>query len=192
MNLEDYRTLFAATTLALVLIATLPTVGMIVSIPSGKEQFSELWLLGPTHMAEDYPFNVRVGEQYRLFVSVGNHMGYSAYYLVYAKFRNQTDPLPDTLDATPSPLPALYEFQAFIMDGETWEAPLTFTFLNVSRLGNSSVVSEMSINDVVFSVNCSSNSGYYQLFFELWLYDTSLQEFQYHSRFVGIWLNVTD
>lgn len=197
MNLEDHRTLFAATTLGLVLIAALPTVSMVVSVPSGAERFSELWVLGPTHMAENYPFNVRVGEQYRLFVGVGNHMGYSAYYVVYVKFRNQTQPLPDTLNAVPSPLPPLYEFRAFVEDGGTWEAQLTFIFLNVSRLGNSSFVSEMSINDVVISMDSSSgwdleNSGfYYQVFFELWLYDTSLQGFQYHNRFVGIWLNMT-
>jgi len=197
MNLEDHRTLFAATTLGLVLIAALPTVSMVVSVPSGAERFSELWVLGPTHMAEGYPFNVRVGEQYRLFVGVGNHMGYSAYYVVYVKFRNQTQPLPDTLNAVPSPLPSLYEFRAFVVDGGTWEVQLTFIFLNVSRLGNSSFVSEMSINDVVISMDSSSgwdleNSGfYYQVFFELWLYDTSLQGFQYHNRFVGIWLNMT-
>jgi len=197
MNLEDHRTLFAVTTLGLVLIAALPTVSMVVSVPSGAERFSELWVLGPTHMAEGYPFNVRVGEQYRLFVGVGNHMGYSAYYVVYVKFRNQTQPLPDTLNAVPSPLPPLYEFRAFVVDGGTWEVQLTFIFLNVSRLGNSSFVSEMSINDVVISMDSSSgwdleNSGfYYQVFFELWLYDTSLQGFQYHNRFVGIWLNMT-
>jgi len=50
---------------------------------------------------------------------------------------------------------------------------------------------------VVISMDSSSgwdleNSGfYYQVFFELWLYDTSLQGFQYHNRFVGIWLNMT-
>jgi len=197
MNLEDYRTLFAATTLGLVLIAALPTVSMVVSFPIGAERFSELWVLGPTHMAEGYPFNVRVGEQYSLFVGVGNHMGYSAYYLVYVKFRNQTQPLPDTLNAVPSSLPPLYEFRAFVLDGGTWEAQLIFTFIGVSHLGNSSFVSEMSINDVVFSVDCYSgwdfeNRGfYYQLFFELWLYDASLQRFQYHNRFVGIWLNMT-
>ena len=197
MNLEDHRTLFAATTLGLVLIAALPTVSMVVSIPSGAERFSELWVLGPTHMAEGYPFNVRVGEQYRLFVGVGNHLGCSAYYVVYVKFRNQTQPLPAALNAVPSPLPPLYEFRAFVVDGGTWEAQLTFIFLNVSRLGDSSFVGEMSINDVVISMDSSSgwdleNSGfYYQVFFELWLYDTSLQEFQYHNRFVGIWLNMT-
>jgi len=197
MSLEDYRTLFVVTILGLMLIAALPTVSMVLSIPSGAERFSELWVLGPTHMAEGYPFTVQVGEQYRLFVGVGNHMGSSTYYVVYVKFRNQTQPLPDTLTAMPSPLPPLCEFHGFVVDGETWEAPLTFAFVNVSCSGNSSLVGEMSINDLTFSVNSPStwnqeNKGfYYQLFFELWLYDVASRSFQFHNRFVGIWLNMT-
>jgi len=74
MSLEDYRTLFVVTTLGLVLISALPTVSMVVSIPGGAERFSELWVLGPTRMAEGYPFAVRVGEQYRLFVGACMHL----------------------------------------------------------------------------------------------------------------------
>lgn len=32
---------------------------------------------------------------------------------------------------------------------------------------------------------------YHELFFELWLFDEASGVFQYHNRFVGIWLNVT-
>ena len=197
MNLEEYRTLFAAGTLGLILMAVFPTLSLVVPFPRGGERFSELWVLGPNHMAEDYPFNVRVGEEYSIFVGVGNHMGSSSYYTVYVKLRNQTQPLPNATESTPSPLPPLYEFRAFVVDGETWEAPLTFTLLDVSRLDDSCFVSQMSINGVVFLVDSpstwdSENNGfYYQLFFELWLYDVTSRGFRFHDRFVGIWLNVT-
>src|SRR3972149_9690848 len=95
MNLEDYRTVFAASSLALMLFVAVPTLGFIVPFPSGAERFSELWVLGPNHMAKDYPFNVRVNESYSVFVGGGNHLGVSSYYLVYVKFRNQTQPLPN-------------------------------------------------------------------------------------------------
>ena len=197
MRIEDYRTVFAVTSLALVLVAVAPTLSLVVPFPRSAESFSELWVLGPNHMAEDYPFNVRVGEEYSVFVGVGNHMGCSAYYVVYVKLRNQTQPLPDASRSAPSPLPPLYEFRAFVADGATWEVPLTFTFLEVSRLDDSCFVSQMSVNDVVFSVESpsswdSENDGfYYQLFFELWLYDVKSNGFQFHDRFVGIWLNMT-
>jgi len=197
VNLEEYRAVFMVSSLALILITAAPTIGMVVSVPRSAERFSELWVLGPNHMAEGYPFNVRVGEEYRVLVGVGNHLGCSAYYTVYVKFRNSSQPLPDTSDSTPSPLPPLYEFQFLVLDGESWEAPLAFEFLEVSRLEDSCLVRRMSVNDVVFSVDSpstwdSENNGlYYQLFLELWLYDAMSRSFQFHDRFVGIWLNMT-
>ncbi len=169
--------------LVLILIAAAPAVSLIVSFPDGSELFSEFWLLGPGHMAEDYPFNVRVNETYRVFVGVGNHLGGSAYYLVYVKFRNQTQPLPNATASEPSPLAPLYEFRFFVEDGKTWESPLTFVFQNVSLQGESVFVGSVSINGVIFSIDSfsmwdSENSGFYfQLFFELWLYDTDIAGF---------------
>jgi len=128
---------------------------------------------------------------------VGNHLGGSSYYLVYVKFRNQTQPLPNVTASEASPLPPLYEFRFFVDDGETWESPLAFAFQDVLLQDDSAFVGRLSINDVVFSVNASTtwdseyNGFYFQLFFELWLYDTALQSFEFHNRFVGIWLNMT-
>ena len=192
MNLEDYRALFATVSLVLILVVAFPALSTVVSFPSGGERFSELWLLGPNHMAEGYPFNVGVGEEYSVFVGVSNHMGCSEYYMVCVKFRNQTQPLPDSLNSIPSPLNSTYEFQFFLADGETWESPLIF-----SVQGEPMFVGNISINEVVFPVSCSStweserNGFFYQLFFELWMYDGDSSSFRYHNRFVGIWLNTT-
>jgi len=197
MNLEEYRTLFVIGCLIFILAAAAPMLSMVISLPKGSERFSELWVLGPNHMAEDYPFNVTIGGQYNLFVGVGNHMGYSAYYIVYLKFRNRIQPLPDASSSKPSSLPPLYEFRAFVADGATWENPVSFSILEASRRSNSFFIHRICINDVVFSVDSSSNwdsenrGFYYQLFFELWLYNTTSQSFEYHNRFVGIWLNMT-
>jgi len=36
------------------------------------------------------------------------------------------------------------------------------------------------------------NGGYfYELFMELWIYNVASDAFQFHNRFVGLWLNVT-
>jgi len=197
VNLDDYRTLFASMSLVLILIATVPVIDLVMPFSENGESFSELWLLGPTHMAEGYPFNVGVGEGYSVFVGVGNRMGRSEYYTVYVKFRNQTQPLPDVSGSKPSPLSPLYEFRFFVADGETWESLLIFEILDASVHGDFMFVGNISINGIVFSVDSlsmrdSENNGfYYQLFFELWLYDVATQSFQYHDRFVGIWLNVT-
>ncbi len=82
-------------------------------------------------------------------------------------------------------------------DGGTWESSLTFAFENVSLQGDSMYMGSVSIDDVTFPVGSTStwdskNGGfYYQLFFELWHCDLASKSFQYHNRFVWIWLNVT-
>ena len=198
MNLEEYRSAFAVTVLGLILVAAFPTVSMVLPFPGGGERFSEFWLLGPEHMAEGYPFNVKAGEmQGPIYVGVSNHMGSSEYYMVYVKFRNQTQLLPNATVSEPSPLLPLYEFQFFLADGETWETLVSFVVEDVVFEGNSSFVTEISINGHVFPVDVFSswdseqNGFYFQLFFELWLYSGDLQGFRFHDRFVGIWLNMT-
>jgi uncharacterized membrane protein len=179
------------------LLVAAPMVGLLGPIPSGQERFSELWLLGPNHMAEGYPFNVRVGEAYSIFVGVGNHMGRSSYYHVSVKFRNGTQPLPDVSGSTPSPLPPLYEFRFLVADEATWESRVTFTILDASVHADSAFIGNVSINGVTFPVSSSAmwdseNTGFYfQLFFELWRYTDEYSSFRYHDRFVGLWLNMT-
>jgi len=196
MNLNDYRTIFAATTLVLILVATSPTLAMIVKVPKASEPFSELWVLGPNHTVDDYPYNITFSEPATFFVGVGNHLGRSAYYMVYAKLRNQSQPLPDANTTTPSPVSPLYEFRLFLQEGKSWEDSVNFAILNATRLNNTAILERVSINDVVFegnytaSLDVQKHGFFYQLFFELWLYDTSSRAFQYHNRFVSIWLRL--
>ena len=197
MNLEDYRTIFAVSGLILILVASAPTLSLVVPFSGGGERFSELWILGPNHMAEDYPFNVVNDTVYNVFLGIGNHMESSAYYMVYVKFRNQSEPLPNATAGTSSPLSPLYECRVFLQDGKTWETPLTFSFSGVSFFNNQSFVESLVINDVVFSVDKSAlwdeenNGFYYQVFMELWIYNVGSDAFEFHNRFVGIWLNMT-
>jgi hypothetical protein len=194
MNLNEYRMAFAVGSLILILLVTVPTLNLVLSSPSGAEKFSEFWVLGPNHVLADYPSNVQVNQTNRVFVGVRNHMDSTLHYMIYVKFRNQTQPLPDALNSMPSSLPPLYEYHAYVADGGTWEAPLDFSVLRASRVGNSTLVSDISLNDMVFSVNsyATENSGFsYEIFFELWIYNTTSTSFQYHNRFVGFGLNIT-
>ena len=196
LKLEEYKVIFTTVGLVGILIFASPILSSVLKLPGG-ERFSELWILGPDRMAEDYPFNVRAGEDYLVYIGIGNHMGSPTYYAVYVKFRNQSEPLPNSTVRKPSPLPALYEFHVFLLDGEIWEAPLTFSFTSVSISANRSLVETLRLNNVTFAVekaafwNDEDRGYYYQMFFELWIYDANLEEFQFHNRFVGIWLNMT-
>lgn len=196
MKLEDYKVIFVAVGLIGILLFASPALALVLHLPAG-EKFSELYILGPGHMAEDYPFNVTEGLNYLVYVGVGNHMGSSTYYVVYVKFRNETEPLPNAITGTPSLLPPLYEYRMFLRDNETSEFPLNFSFSSVSFSDNQSTVGNLVINGIQHSVSNSvlwdaENSGYYyQVFVELWIYNVESDAFTFHNRFVGRWLNMT-
>ncbi|MGA3192922.1 MAG: DUF1616 domain-containing protein [Candidatus Bathyarchaeia archaeon] len=196
MKLEDYRVVFVAVGLIGVLLLATPVLSLVLHLPGG-ERFSELYILGPENMAEDLPGNVTAGVNYLINVGVGCHMGSSTYYVLYVKFRNETEPLPNSTAGTPSVLSPLYTYRMFIEDNGSSEFPLTFSFSNVSFSNNQSNVGNLLINGVSSSVDKSVswdavNSGYYyQLFTELWIYDPVSDGFGYHNRFVTLWLNMT-
>jgi hypothetical protein len=197
MNLREYRVVFIVGGLILVLVASTPTVSLFLPLSREYEHFSELWILGPEHMAEDYPFNVRADLSYLVYVGVGNHMGSSMYYNVVVKFRNQSEPLPNATTGTPSPLPALYEYRVFLGNGESWEIPVAFSFSGISFLDNRSLVEVFRVNELAFEVdkvalwNAESDGYYYQFLIELWIYSSESDRFQYHNRFVYLLLNMT-
>ncbi len=181
----------------LILLIAAPALSLNVGSPNEDEHFSEFWIFGSNHLAEDYPFIVRVNESYNVFIGVGNHLGASSDYLVYVKFRNKTQSLPSAISNEPSLLPPLYELNASVDDSRSWESQVTFRILEVMNDNDSMRIGRISINDAVFVVNASAlwdseyNGFYYQLFFELWRYDTNSQNFQFQDRSVGIWLNIT-
>jgi hypothetical protein len=190
------KALYALSVLGLSLLLASPTIALVVPLPEG-ERFSELWLLGAAHGADDYPFNVTADTVYRVVVGVGNHMRRAEYYVVYVKIRNQTQSLPDTVASQPSALAALYEFRFLLQDEGTWESPFAFAFHNVTVQDNVMRVRGLSINQTPVSVDLqagwdSENQGFYgHVFFELWRYDAASHGLQFHDRFVGFWLNMT-
>lgn len=196
ISVSDLKLVYVASCVILGLIIVAPTLATVITLPGG-ERFSELWLLGQNHMAEDYPFNVKADEQYKVYLGLGNHMGDLEYYLLYVKFRNQTESLPDSVNATSSALEPLSEYRLFLSDGDVWEKELSFSLEGITFEGNVCKVSKLVLEGMVLSVDKvatwdSTNQGFYcQLFFELWLYNATLSGFQYHNRFVGIWLNMT-
>lgn len=173
-----------------------PTIGLLVKPPAGEE-FSELYILGPNHTFDYIPFNIKADVTYLVYLGVGNNMGSSCYYTCFVKMGNETQLLPNATLGIPSPLPALYEYKSFISDRETWEEPLTFRVNKLAFTDGASQFSSITINGIEFSVNQTSawNSGkagyYYNLFVELWIFNSTLGISEYHDRFVNLVLNMT-
>lgn len=180
-------------------------VGMIILTPTfvtffgfpASESFSELWILGPNHTAENYPFNISANSINRIYLGVGNHLGSSAYYTVYVKIRNQSDPLPKNNIMTGSAIPPVSEYRFIIPSGSVWEKELSFSFQDVFFEGNIFRVSKFVLDNNVFDVaktavwNQTAHVFYLELLFELWHYNMTTSGFQYSNRFVGVPINVT-
>lgn len=196
MKLEEYKLLFSAVGLIGVLLIATPALVEVIHLPGG-EQFSELYLLNSNGMAENYPYNIVVGQNYSVIVGVGNDLGSSTYYVLYVKLGNQTDQLPDSTSATSSPLAPLYEYRFFVQDGGTWESPLTFSVTDAYVLGNQSMVKTLTVNGLAFGVDkpaawdVNSTAFSYQIFLELWIYDAQNNSIQFNNRFVSLQLNLT-
>ncbi len=173
-----------------------PTVGLLIKPPSG-EQFSELYVLGSSHMLEGIPFDIKAGVTYSVYLGIVNHMGSPYYYTSLVKFGNELQLLPNSTLGTPSPMPALYEYKSFISDGATWESPLTLQVNKLTFTDGTSKISDITINGIDFPVaqtsawNPDKTGYYYTLLVELWIFNSTLGISQYHNRFVSLFLNMS-
>jgi len=179
------------------LIVASPALQRLITLPQ-TEFFTELWLLGPGHMAEGIPYNITRGDSYNVFVGISNHLGNCSYYSLQVKFRNITQSGPDSFNRTSSSLAPLYSVNVFVSDKETWELPVTFSF-DYSYDSNSSTVNfnSLTFNGAALDLKGysttwdSSKSVFFgNLVFELWIYNGATGGFQYHERYVDLKLNL--
>lgn len=203
MNLQGYKVLLLVVTAVSALLVASPALQRLLVYPQ-TEFFTEMWLLGPEHKAENFPFNITSNSNYNIFLGIGNHLGSCAYYSIQVKFRNQTQPAADSLDRTPSSLPPLHSITALVADKGTWEVPIAFSFAyTYSEDPVNATLSKVNVNNIMlngatldlegFSATWDpERSGFFgNLFFELWIYSDTTGGFQYHQRYTSLWFNMT-
>ena len=202
VNPKKYGTIFLILVFTLALLAASPALSRLLVYPR-TEFFTEFWVLDSNHETENYPFNISSSQNYNLYLGVKNYLGYCAYYMIKVKFRNQTQPAPESFGSiekrAPSSLPSLFNLTAFIADKDDYEIPLTFSFdythnKPLSRVEFSGLkLNDMwaNMSDCIISWDKDKRAFRGFLFFELWLYNNAVNDFQYHGRFVGLWLNMT-
>lgn len=203
MNLKEYKVLLLVGTAIMALLVASPALQRILVYPQ-TEFFTEMWLLGSEHKAENFPFNITSNSDHKVFIGLGNHLGSCAYYSIQVKLRNQTQPAADSFNRTASSLPALYSITALVADKETWESTISFSFdYTYSEDPVNTTLSKVNLNNIKlngvtlplngFSAALDSErSGFFaNLFFELWLYNDVAGGFQYHERYTSLWFNMT-
>ena len=197
MKLQKYKLLYIAVVVILALLIASPVLQKVIG-NSRTELFTEVWILDSTHKMDSYPFNLVSGMSSNVFIGLSNHLGKLSYYQIQVKLRDQYEPGPDSLNLTPSSQPALYNIYVFVADNETWELPLSFS-LNFSvenETGSKAILESMKFNgDTVnlsnYQVLADANQHrLVNLYFEVWVFVESSDTFEYHERFVGLWLNL--
>lgn len=196
MKLDDYRIIFFAIGIIGVLLMASPALSEIIK-PVQGESFSELYILDSMRKIDDYPYNIELGENYSVYIGVGNHEGHSAYYTLYLKLLNQFDKLPDAKANMPSPLKAIYEYSFAVANNQTWENLLSFSIAQGSITTNEAIINNMNIDDELVTINKSaswdlnSSSYPYKLLLELWIYNSQSKVLDYSNRYVYLNLNFT-
>lgn len=149
--------------LALAVVAMLGVLAAVYPIlPSNGEPFSELGVLGPGQKIGGYPTSVAVGENFTLYVYVGNHEGGPDYYQVLVKEGNQGTVVSNS---TAADLPPVSNYSLVLGDNSNATFPAT---LSMPTAG---------LNQ--------------RLIFELWMFNSTTMTFGYTGLYNQIWVNVT-
>ena len=121
-----------------------------------------------------------------------------AYYVIEPKFGNQTQFTPDSFNHTSSILPSLGDITFFAADNESVQLPIDVSFQykidanNPRQLDMQSItLNGATINDeTTIAWNVDKNGFYGNLFFELWIYNSTANALQYNERYVSLWLKM--
>jgi uncharacterized membrane protein len=155
-------------------------------------------MFGPNHDAS-YPGNVTADQNYRIYLDVTNHLGTATDYKVEIKFRNQTQSAPDSFTHTNSDMPALSSIAMVAADNQTTETPLDISFQYHTINGTTSklVMDNVTVNGFALDTSKTTimwdeaKGGFYgNLFFELYIYNGTTNAFQYHQRYLSLWLKM--
>jgi len=151
-----------AVVLAVLVVVGVFAVSQTVFAGGVVEPFSELGVLGPNKKIGDYPRELAADEPFNLILYLGNHEGRVMYYRVLVKLGDRTSNVTDT---KPLDAPILASYESIIGNGGNQTIPITLS------------LGEAGLN--------------WRLLFELYIYNTEMDGFEYHGRWCQLWLNVT-
>jgi len=152
-----------AALLAIIIIAGILSISQPYLTERTSEPFSELAILGPNMKIADYPKKLLAGERFSLYLYVGNHEGMTTYYRVYVKVGDRSSVINENTTLNEAPMT---QYDIVLQNNQTWIEPIT---LQIEKPGTN-----------------------LRLVFELWTYKPEEKIFEYHKRWLQLWLNVTE
>ena len=119
-------------------------------------------VLGPGQKIAGYPTSVAVGQQFTLYVYVGDHEGLAAYYQVLVKEGNQATVISNSTSANLPPV-----------------------------LTNSLVLQDNSSTIFPVNLSMTTAGLDQRIIFELWMFNSTSSTFAYTGLWNQLWLNVS-
>lgn len=126
------------------------------------EPFSELGILGPNQKIADYPTHVLTGQNFTLYLYVGNHEGQAMYYDVVAKLGDRSSVINENVSLASPPIAS---YGTVLLNNQTYLSPITLSL--------------------------DHNGTNVRLVFELWVYQPNSSSFVYDHRFTQLWMNIS-
>ncbi|MDG6903019.1 MAG: DUF1616 domain-containing protein [Nitrososphaerota archaeon] len=115
------------------------------------EPFSELGILGPTQKIADYPSSVLTGQNFTVYLYVGNHEGQVEYYQVQVKLGTSAN----ANQSVPLAAPAVDSYGVVLLNDQNQTAPMTLSL--------------------------DHNGTDVRLVFELWYYQANTSAFSFYT-----------
>ena len=171
------------TSISLIAVFLIVIAGVIWAYwPKYEEQFIELGLLGKNKLAEDFFPNansmVPVNAQIDWYIYLHNHMDNTQNVILKVKLLNSAMELPNDLKHEPSPYASFVEFPLVLSNNETLIFPFSWSITELNHPSASVVLEQLKVNNETIDVNvAAASTSYFQMVFELWVYDSSSGEY---------------
>lgn len=157
--------------------------------------FTEFWILGSDQTTKTFPSTITSNHNYRLFLGIGNDLGSCGYYMIQMKFYAPS--LEDfSIYECNSSSRFLYVMNVFVADKQTVLLPIDFSF-DYTVTDSTIDFNHLLLNEDVVDLrgysiawNHPGQNFYGKLVFELYLYNSTLDCFEYHERYVDLGLNL--
>ena len=180
-----FKKITPALTLVGLVVLLIVMIAFISSIwPSQENYFIELGILGKNKTADAYFSNldsiIEVGLQSEWYLYVHNHMDSVQNISLRIKILNSTMTLPNDNNNEYSPYESFAEFPLSLSVNETIFVPFIWGISDIVIQNDSVAIKQLIVNSQICEVDIMNFSdSYFQLVFELWVYEDSSQEYKF-------------
>lgn len=112
--------------LLVVLIGAVVLAGYLSTLPEKKDPYTEFYMLGENGIAEDYVYDLNIGQPNSVILGVTNHEKRPVLYTIEVALANEVVN-PTTNETTIKSAKQIDSFTVNVPDGATYEQPYTFT-----------------------------------------------------------------